>query len=151
MQQTEHPSMEKGFNVVFEGQRYHLRVFRRYFYPIPYKIGDSTYVVYSDTGREIEINYDRSEDYGLDNPFNRMSLLRLARAIKGLQCDDSYEEMRRCRVTICTNKELDDPDTSEIRWIPFDPGKVEPLEERLKRLRIEVEWESRKMMGRQTQ
>ena len=39
-------------------------------------------VLYSDTGREEEIKYDRAEDYELDDPWKRIVLLRSARTMK---------------------------------------------------------------------
>jgi hypothetical protein len=133
--------LSKGFNVVSEGQRYSLRVFRRYFYPIPHKIDGEEHVVHSDTGREVEIDYERAEHYGLDDPFSRMALIRLARAMGCLKCDAGEDVVKHCRVTICNSREMNEAE--EERWIPFDPKKLEPLDEKLKRLERRVEWQGR--------
>jgi hypothetical protein len=131
--------MGKGFNVVFEGQRYMLRVYRRYIYPIPYRIDGEEHIVYSDTGREIEINYERADDYDLDDPFKRMALMRLAKAMNCLDC----RPLRECRVTICTSEELYGLSTDSIMWVPFDPERMESLDDRIMRLREKVVWKKR--------
>jgi len=132
---------KKGLLVVMEGQRLRLRVFRRFFYPIQMKHLDKNFTVYSDTKRETEINYNRPEDYDLENPFNRIKLIRLARAMKGLQVnpDDPIE----LRVTICTNRELFEPESETIRYVPFDPKSLEPLEDRINKERKRIDWEDR--------
>ena len=135
--------MGKGFNVVFEGQRYVLRVYRRYIYQIPYRIDDEEHIVYSDTGREIEINYDKSEDYNLDDPFKRMALIRLAKAMNCLDCRPFDGGLRECRVTICTSEELYGLSTDSIMWVPFDPERMESMDDRIRRLREKVVWKNR--------
>jgi len=102
---------------------------------------DKNFTVYSDTKRETEINYNRPEDYDLENPFNRIKLIRLARAMKGLQVnpDDPIE----LRVTICTNRELFEPESETIRYVPFDPKSLEPLEDRINKERKRIDWEDR--------
>ena len=131
----------KGLLVVMEGQRLRLRVFRRFFYPIQMKHLGKEFTVYSDTKRETEINYNRPEDYDLENPFNRIKLIRLARAMRGLQVnpDDSSE----LRVTICTNRELSEPESETIRYVPFDPKRLDPLEDRINKERKRIDWENR--------
>lgn len=74
--------MLKGLPAVFEGWRITLRVYRRYLHPVHERINGRKMVVYSDTRREEEINYDRTEDHELDDPWKRMALLRLAKAMK---------------------------------------------------------------------
>ena len=59
-----------------------LRVYRRYLHPVHERINGRKMVVYSDTRREEEINYDRAEDHELDDPWKRMALLRPAKAMK---------------------------------------------------------------------
>ncbi len=132
---------KKGLTVVMEGQRLRLRVFRRFFYPIQIKHLGKNFIVYSDTKRETEINYNRPEDYDLENPFNRIKLIRLARAMKGLQVnpDDPLE----LRVTICTNRELFEPESETIRYVPFDPKRLVPLGDRINKERKRIEWENR--------
>ena len=132
---------KKGLLVVMEGQRLRLRVFRRFFYPIQMKHLGKEFTVYSDTKRETEINYNRPEDYDLENPFNRIKLIRLARAMRGLQVnpDDSSE----LRVTICTNRELFEPESETIRYVPFDPKRLDPLEDRINKERKRIDWENR--------
>ena len=132
---------KKGLPVVMEGQRLNLRVYRRFFYPIQMKHLGKDFTVYSDTRRESEINYNRPEDYDLDNPFKRIKLIRLARAMNCLQSnpDDQLE----LRVTICTNRELFEPEAETLRYVPFDPKRLEPLEDRIKKERKRIEWETR--------
>ena len=124
--------------VVMEGQRINLRVYRRFFYPINYKHYNQHFTVYSDTKREREINYDRAEDYGLDDPFKRISLIRLARAMNCLRISDIDEN--EYIITICTSRELYESDTDEVRYLPFDPKRVEPLEEKIKKERRKIDW-----------
>ena len=132
---------KKGLTVVMEGQRINLRVFRRFFYPIQMKHDDTAFSVYSDTRRETEINYNRPEDYDLENPFNRIKLIRLARAMNCLKIN--HENPQEYQVTICTNRELYEPHAEEIRYVPFDPKKLEPLEDRIKKERKRIDWENR--------
>lgn len=132
---------KKGLTVVIEGQRINLRVFRRFFYPIQMKHMDKGFTVYSDTRRESEINYNRPEDYDLENPFNRIKLIRLARAMNCLKINP--KDPKEYQVTICTNRELYEPYAEEIKYIPFDPKRLEPLEARIKNERKKIEWENR--------
>ena len=132
---------KKGLLVVMEGQRLKLRVFRRFFYPIQMKHLGKEFTVYSDTKRETEINYNRPEDYDLENPFNRIKLIRLARAMRGLQV--SPDDPNELTVTICTNRELFEPESKTIRYVPFDPKRLEPLEDRINKERKRIDWENR--------
>lgn len=135
--------MAKGLNIVSEGQRINLRVYQRFFYPITQKWEGEEYTVYSDTGREREINYNRIESYGLDDPFARDRLVRLARALNALECLSIENGVRECRVTICTNKELFNPDTVEIKYVPFDPERLQSLSAKIKIERRKIEWRKR--------
>lgn len=135
--------MTKGLNIVSEGQRIKLRVYQRFFYPITQKWEGEEYTVYSDTGREREINYKRIESYGLDDPFARDRLVRLARALNALECQGIENGVRECRVTICTNKELFNPDTVEIKYVPFDPERLQSLSAKIKIERRKIEWRKR--------
>ncbi len=135
--------MTKGLNIVSEGQRINLRVYQRFFYPITQKWEGEKYTVYSDTGREREINYKRIESYGLDDPFARDRLVRLARALNALECQGIENGVRECRVTICTNKELFNPDTVEIKYVPFDPERLQSLSAKIKIERRKIEWRKR--------
>ena len=136
--------MPKGLVVVFEGQRVRLKVFRRYLYPLLHTFDGREIVVYSDTGREVEINYDRAEDFELDDPFRRMALIRLARAMGCLTWGDTVDGARECTVKICRSEELHGFPSEESTWVPFDPERLEPLEERLEKLRMRVEWDERR-------
>ena len=133
--------MKKGFSVVMEGQRINLRVYRRFFYPILLKHLNEQFIVYSDTRRETEINYIRAEDYDLDDPFKRISLIRLARAMNCLRIND--EDENEYIITICTSKELYESETEEIRYIPFDTNRLKPLVEKIKKERRKIEWMNR--------
>ncbi len=135
--------MTKGLNIVSEGQRIKLRVYQRFFYPITQKWEGEEFTVYSDTGREREINYKRIESYGLDDPFARDRLVRLARALNALECQGIENGVRECRVTICTNKELFNPDTVEIKYVPFDPERLQSLSAKIKIERRKIEWRKR--------
>lgn len=133
--------MKKGLIVVIEGQRINLRVYRRFFYPIQMKHLGKPFIVYSDTKRETEINYKNPEDYDLENPFNRIKLIRLARAMNCLQVNP--EDNKEYQITICTNRELYEPNSKTIRYVPFDPKRLEPLEDRIKKERKRIDWEER--------
>ncbi len=134
--------MKKGFQVVAEKQRINLRVYRRFFYPIKMTHEGEVFIVYSDTRREREINYNKTEEYGLDDPFTRIRLVKLAKALNALDCKEVDGE-RDCRVTICTNRELFDPETDEISYIPFDPERLQSLQERIKVERKKIDWRNR--------
>ena len=133
--------MNKGLTVVMEGQRLILRVYRRFFYPIQLKHMGTPFIVYSDTKRETEINYKNPEDYDLENPFNRIKLIRLARALNCLKVNP--ENPNEYQITICTNRELYEPNSETIRYVPFDPKRLEPLEDRIKKERKRIDWEDR--------
>ncbi len=135
--------MNVGIPVVIEGKRIRLRVFRRFFYPIRRTLDGEELIVYSDTGREREIRYENAEEYDLDNPWNRIALVRLARAMDCLKCGPEEDGTRECQVTICDAKELYNS-TSETRWVPFDMERLESLAERVKRKENRTSWERRK-------
>jgi hypothetical protein len=133
----------KGLTVVSEGKRVNLRVFRRIFYPLKYRIDEKDYIIYSDTGTEKEISYGYADFYGLDDPFNVLRLIRLARAMHCLNCDDVDGKNMDCKVTICSTTELFSPITSEVMWIPFDPKRLEALDVRIQKLKKQVQWSKR--------
>ena len=135
--------VKKGLPVVYEGRRISLRVHQRIFHPVVKTLDGKRHILYSDTGEEKEIRYASAEYYGLDDPFNRVSLIRLARAMNCLNCSDESDGERECRVTICRARELYGVDGEEPRWVPFDPGRLESLEEKVSNLRRRVEWRRR--------
>lgn len=135
--------MDVGLPVVIEGKRLRLRVFRRFFYPIRRIVDGEELIVYSDTGREREISYENPEKFGLDNPWNRIALVRLARAMDCLKCGPEEKGSRECRVTICNARELYNSDI-ETRWVPFDLERLESLAERVKSVESRAKWERRK-------
>ena len=100
-------------------------------------------IVYSDTGREREISYENAEEYDLDNPWNRIALVRLARAMDCLKCGPEENGTRECRVTICNARELYNT-AIETRWVPFDLDRLESLAERVKSVESRATWERRK-------
>ena len=132
--------MERGLPVVFEGRRICLRVKRRFFYPVKVKSETGELIVYADTGREKEILYEDAEDYGLENPWKRMALVRLARAMKCLE-SETKDGVETCVVTICTSKELYNTESKEA-WIPFDPSRLKSLEERINEAEDRKRWAS---------
>lgn len=134
---------KKGLPVVYEGRRIILRVHQRIFHTMVKEIDGERHTLYSDTGREKEIRYASAEYYGLDDPLNRVRLIRLARAMNCLTCSDESGAEREFRVTICRAKDLYGVDGEEMRWVPFDPKKLESLEEKVKNLRRMVEWRRR--------
>ena len=79
-------SGESGLIIVFEGIRTRLRVFRRIFTPIPIREENVNAYVYHDAGYEREVTYNRASDYGLDDPFKIISLIKLAREIGRASC-----------------------------------------------------------------
>ena len=136
-------SMDAGLPVVLEGKRIRLRVFRRFFYPIRRTLDGEELIVYSDTGRGREINYENAEEYDLENPWNRIALVRLARAMDCLKCGPEENGTRECRVTICNARELYNS-AIETRWVPFDLERLESLAERMKSVESRAVWERRK-------
>jgi len=136
-------SMGVGLPVVIEGKRIRLRVFRRFFYPIRRTVDGEELIVYSDTGREREINYENPEEYDLENPWNRIALVRLARAMDCIKCGPEEKGTRECRITICNARELYNSDP-ETQWVPFDPERLNSLAERVKSVESRAVWEKRK-------
>lgn len=134
---------EKGLVVVFEGRRTCLRVFRRLFSPVKVSSDYGDIIVYSDTRDEREIRYSHPEEYGLDDPFKVISLIRLAKALNCLERDSPQEGNQTCRVTICRSSELIGPNVERDDWVPFDPARLKPLDERIKEARRRAEWASR--------
>jgi hypothetical protein len=100
-------------------------------------------VVYSDTGREKEISYRNADYYGLDDPFSRVRLVKLARAMNCLGCEDAGTGERECTVTICLTRELSDSETDDKVWTPFDPDRLEPLDDRVRKMHRRSEWRRR--------
>jgi hypothetical protein len=134
---------KKGLPVVYEGRRINLRVHQRIFHPVVKTLDGERHTLYSDTGREKEIRYASADYYGLDDPLNRVRLIRLARAMNCLTSFDESGAERECTVTICRAKELYGVDDEEMRWVPFDPKKLESLEEKVKNLRRRAMWRRR--------
>jgi predicted nucleotidyltransferase len=136
-------STESGLVVVFEGKRTRVRVFRRFFYPVQVKDEDVDVVVYSDTGQEREVTYRRAEEYGLDNPLRLVAMIRLARAMKVLKTDPAENNVQNLRFTICRSIELIGPDAENDEWMPFDPTRIRPLDERIRDAKKRVRWRQR--------
>ena len=133
----------KGLPVVYEGRRVRLRVYQRMFRPVAKTLDGESHTLFSDTGYEKEIRYASADYYGLDDPFNRVRLLRLARAMGCLTFSDDPGGERECRVTVCRARELHGVESGETSWVPFDPGRLETLEEKVEKLRRRVEWRRR--------
>jgi hypothetical protein len=136
-------SAEPGLVVVFEGKRTRVRVFRRFFYPVQVKDEDVEVVVYSDTGQEREVTYKRAEDFDLDNPLKLVAMIRLAYAMKVLRPDKSTNGVQNLRLTICKSRELIGPDAERNEWMPFDPTRMRPLDERIKDAKKRARWKQR--------
>ncbi|HUV33642.1 MAG TPA: hypothetical protein VMW22_01830 [Candidatus Desulfaltia sp.] len=132
--------------MVVEGQRVNLKVYRRIFSPVQRIVEGETYILYSDTGMEREINYRNADYYGLDNPHNRVRLVKLAKAMNCLRCTDAGPNAKECTVTICLTRELTSTYIDESVWTPFDPGRLESMEERLRDMHRKNMW-SRRVRG----
>jgi hypothetical protein len=133
----------KELPVVYERRRIRLRVYQRIFRPVAKTLGGDRYTLYSDTDWEKEIRYASADYYGLDDPFNRDRLMRLARAMGCLTCLEEHGGELECRVTVCRARELHGVESGETRWVPFDPERIESLGERVENLRRRVEWRRR--------
>jgi hypothetical protein len=129
--------------VVFEGKRTRVRVFRRFFYPVHSREEDVEVLVHTDTGREREVTYKRADDYELDNPLKLVAMIRLARAMKVLQIDPTTEGIQNYRLTICRSSELIGPDVEKDEWMPFDPSRLKPLDERIRDAKKRARWKQR--------
>lgn len=136
-------SADNGLVVVFEGKRTHVRVFRRFFYPVQAKDEDVEVIVYSDTGQEKEVTYRRADEYGLDNPFSLVTMIRLARAMKVLKVEPPENGVQNLRFTICRSTELIGPDAERDEWMPFDPTRMRPLDERIRDAKKKARWKKR--------
>ena len=80
--------------------------------------------MYSDTGREEEIKYDRAEDYELDDPWKRIVLLRSARTMKCLYYEPAESGVENCNVEIYTDEEPLSFSEGDVKRVPLDPGRV---------------------------
>lgn len=129
--------------VVFEGKRTRVKVFRRFFYPVQANDDDVSVVVYSDTGQEREVTYKRADNYDLDSPLRLIAMIRLARAMKVLQVDPPTDGVQNYRIIICKSTELIGPDSERDEWIPFDPTRMRPLDERIRDAKKRVRWRQR--------
>ena len=136
-------SAEPGLVVVFEGRRTRVRVFRRFFYPVQARDENVDVIVYSDTGQEREVTYRRADDFDLDNPFKLTAMIRLARAMKVLQTDATTNGVQNLRLTICKSSELIGPDAERDEWMPFDPTRMRPLDERIRDAKKRARWRQR--------
>ena len=53
------------------------------------------------------------------------------------------EDEKEYVITICNSQELYEQDTDKTRYIPFDPKRLEPIEERIKKELRKIEWSKR--------
>ena len=136
-------SAESGLVVVFEGKRTRIRVFRRFFYPVEIKDEDVEVIVYSDTGQEREVTYRRADEFELDNPLRLVAMIRLARAMNVLQVDPTENNIQNLRFIICRSTELIGPDAEKDEWMPFDPTRIRPLDERIRDAKKRARWRQR--------
>jgi hypothetical protein len=136
-------SAEPGLVVVFEGMRTRVRVFRRFFYPVQARDENVDVIVYSDTGQEREVTYRRADEFGLDDPFKLSAMIRLARAMKVLQTDAPTNSIQNLHLTICRSSELIGPDAERDEWMPFDPTRMRPLDERIRDAKKRARWRQR--------
>jgi hypothetical protein len=136
-------SAEPGLVVVFEGKRTRVRVFRRFFYPVQARDEDVDVVVYSDTGQEREVTYRRADDFDLDDSFKLTAMIRLARAMRVLQINAPTNGVQNLRLTICKSAELIGPDAERDEWMPFDPTRMRPLDERIRDAKKRARWRQR--------
>ncbi len=136
-------SAETGLVVVFEGKRTRVRVFRRFFYPVQARDENVDVVVYSDTGQEREVTYRRADEFGLDDPLKLSAIIRLARAMKVLQIEVPTNGVQNLRLTICKSSELIGPDAKRDEWMPFDPTRIRPLDERIRDAKKKARWRQR--------
>ncbi len=136
-------SAEPGLVVVFEGRRTRVRVYRRFFYPVQARDEDVEVIVYSDTGREREVTYSRADDYDLDSPFRLVAMIRLARALRVLKTQPTTNSVQNLSFTICRSTELIGPDAEKDEWMPFDPTRMKPLDERIRDAKKRARWKQR--------
>lgn len=134
---------EPGLIVVFEGKRTRVRVFRRFFYPVQARDEDVEVLVYSDTGREREVTYTKADDYDLDNPLRLVTMLRLARALRVIKTEPTTNGVQNLSFTICRSTELIGPDAEKDEWMPFDPTRMKPLDERIRDAKKRARWRQR--------
>jgi len=120
-----------------------VRVFRRFFYPVHSREEDVEVLVHTYTGREREVKYKRADDYELDNPLKLVAMVRLARAMKVLQIDPPTDGAQNYRLTICRSSEIIGPDVEKDEWMPFDPSRLKPLDERIRDAKKRARWKQR--------
>ena len=94
-----------------------------------------------DTGGQIEINYDDSSEYDLDSPFQQVALYRLAKASNSTDYILEESGVLNCKVYIGTSEEVSGKPVTGVSWLPFNPDRLMPLEDRKRKLREQIEWE----------
>jgi hypothetical protein len=62
---------------------------------------------------------------------------RLAR----VEADD--EQVQNISFTICRSTELIGPDSEKEEWMPFDPTRMKPLDERIRDAKKRARWKQR--------
>ena len=134
-------SMDKGFNFVYERKRVNMRVFRRIFFPNYVNIDGKTHKIFVDTKGQKEINYDDPSEYNLDSPFQQVALYRLAQASNSTECVLEKSGVLNCKVYIGTSEEVSGKQVDGVNWLPFNPDRLMPLEERKRKLREQIAWE----------
>ena len=132
--------MDKGFNFVYERKRVKLRVFRRIFFPNYVSIDGKTHKIFVDTGGQKEIDYEDSREYNLDSPFQQVAFFRLAKASNSADCVLEKSGILHCNVYIGTAEEVSGQPVEGISWLPFNPDRLMPFEERERKLREQVAW-----------
>jgi len=132
--------MDKGFNFVYERKRVNMRVFRRIFFPNYVNIDGKTHKIFVDTRGQKEINYDESSEYNLDSPFQQVALYRLAQASNSTECVLEDSGVLNCKVYIGTSEEVSGKPVDGVNWLPFNPDRLMPLEERKRKLREQIAW-----------
>ncbi len=132
--------MDKGFNFVYKRKRVKMRVFRRIFFPNYVSIDGKTHKIFVDTGGQKEIDYEDSREYNLDSPFQQVALYRLAKASNSADCLFEKSGILHCIVYIGTTEEVSGKSVEGVSWLPFNPYRLMPFEERERKLREQVAW-----------
>jgi hypothetical protein len=65
--------------------------------------------------------------------------------MKVLQTDKPTNGVQNLRFTICKSEELIGPHTERDEWIPFDPTRMRPLDERIRDAKKRARWKQRLM------
>jgi len=71
---------------------------------------------------------------------NYVNIDRLAQASNSTECVLEGSGVLNCKVYIGTSEEVSGKPVEGVNWLPFNPDRLMPLEERKRKLREQIAW-----------